>query len=75
MKTVVIIFPISYAERVAKLLYSLELKILMTWCSEGDLFSDGTINCILKLNGDKSAITPELQLEKIRENSFIKIKG
>jgi hypothetical protein len=75
MKTLIILFPIKQAEVVGMLLHSLELKILMIWTIEGDLFSDGIINCVLKLNDSNKAISPELQIEKLREKSFIKIKS
>jgi len=75
MKTILILFPIKQAEIVGMLLHSLELKILMTWTIEGDLFSDGIINCVIKLNDSNKAISPELQIEKLREKSFIKIKS
>lgn len=72
MKTITIKFSIGRAVEVGILLESLELKTLSTWTDEG--FLDGTcIFSVLKLNSSNNAITPLLQLEKLRERSFIKI--
>lgn len=71
MKTITISFASKYAERVGKLLHSLNIKILMTWTSED--FMDETILCVLKISEESDSIPGSLQMEKIRENNFIKI--
>ena len=72
MKTITIKFQTGYFEEVGKLLHSLELKILMSYSEEGFMDANNIV-CLLKLNNDNNAITPNLQIEKLREKSFIKI--
>lgn len=72
MKTIKIKFLSIYAAQVGILLYSLELKTLVTWCESG-FMDDTTIYCVVRMNSDTQAITPDLQMEKLREKSFIKI--
>lgn len=72
MKTIEIRFSVNKAKEVGILLHSLELKVLATWC-EDSLLDATQIFCILRLNSDSSAITPELQTEKLREKMYIKI--
>lgn len=71
MKTITIKFGSGHAVAVGIFLHSLELKILISWTEEG-FMGETTIYAVLKLNSDNAAITPELQLEKIREKPFIK---
>jgi hypothetical protein len=72
MKTIKIKFYAKHSEAIAILLQSLELKIIMTWSEEG-FMDDTCIYCICKLNTDSHNITPELQIEKLRERNTIKI--
>lgn len=72
MKTIKIKFSSNYAEQVGILLFSLELKILMSW-TESNLLDEDTIFCVCKLGANNSNIPEQLQIEKIREKSFIKI--
>jgi hypothetical protein len=72
MKTIKITFSSRHAEKVGIILHSLELKVLTTWCEES-LLNDTNIFCVLKLNKEGASIAPELQLEKLRENLFIKL--
>lgn len=72
MKTITIKFSVSYARATGILLNTLELRTLVTW-SEAGFLDETTIYCVLKLNSDNMPISPELQMEKIREKSFIKI--
>lgn len=72
MKTIKVRFAAKYAESIGIFLYSLELKIIISW-SEESILDDTTIYCILKLNKEDSSIPASLQIEKIRERNTIKI--
>jgi hypothetical protein len=72
MKTIIIKFPSSRVTEVAIKLYSLELTVLMSWSIEG-FMDDIVIFAVLKLSNSGESIPSTLQLEKLREMSFIKI--
>lgn len=72
MKTIIIKFPVSRATEVGILLYALEMKTLNTWCNE-DFMGDINISSVLKLGGSNAQFSEELQMEKLKEKSFIKI--
>jgi hypothetical protein len=71
MKTIILKFPIKNAVDAGILFYSLDMPILMTW--QDETFMEGTVLiCVLKLGGANEKFSEELQLEKIRERSYLK---
>jgi hypothetical protein len=71
MKTIKLKTTPRFAEQVGILLFTLEMAVIATWSEED--FTSVTIFIIAKLDEDKSGLTPELRIEKLKEKSFIKI--
>lgn len=72
MKTIKLKFAVRNAREAGILLYSLDMPILSSWTVEG-LTDDDMIYCYCKLAKDTDTIPLSLQMEKLREKSFIKI--
>lgn len=70
MKTLKIRFSADNALEISKLLYSLDIDILISWSVED--FGDVDIYCIIKVDR-QSAIPENLRMEKIQEHKQIKI--